>query len=169
MKMDVYFFSGTGNSLYIAKKIIEEAEGRAIPITSVINKESITPDADVFGIIFPVYYADIPLIIKRFAKKLSNIENKYIFAVSNYGGSTGTSFSSLDNILIEKGGKLSSAFGIHMPQNAFRKVWENYERIYRKCRKRIGFIIKKIQEKKTWNISFKCNIRMANKPFSWIS
>jgi flavodoxin len=145
MSIDIYFFSGTGNSLFIAKEITSKNDARLIPIAKVINESEIIIQAEVIGIVFPVYYADIPIIIKNFAQKLTNIHNKYIFAISNYGGSTGNSFKSLGNIFSGKGSELSAGFGIHMPQNAFRKPWEHYQRIYKKSRKRINFIIKKVQ------------------------
>jgi ferredoxin/flavodoxin len=143
--MDIYFFSGTGNSLFIAEEIKSKMDARLIPIAKVIDKPEIITPANVIGIVFPVYYADIPIIVKNFAQKLTDIQQKYIFAISNYGGSTGNSYKSLSNIFRGKGSELSAGFGIHMPQNAFRKPWKNYQRIYQKSRKRINFIIKKIQ------------------------
>ena len=83
---EVYYFSGTGNSLVLAKLVAERLGGALIPIASVIDREKIEPAADVIGITFPVYYADAPNIVRRFAEKLANTEGKYIFAISNYGG-----------------------------------------------------------------------------------
>ena len=57
MGTEIYYFSGTGNSLVIARNIAEKTKGTIISIPSVMNKESIESDADVIGIVFPIYYA----------------------------------------------------------------------------------------------------------------
>jgi len=58
-KIEIYYFSGTGNSLVVARDIAEKMNGNLISIPSVMDKESITTDADVIGIVFPVYYLGI--------------------------------------------------------------------------------------------------------------
>lgn len=41
MSIEVYYFSGTGNSLAVARDIAEQTRGKLISISSVINRESI--------------------------------------------------------------------------------------------------------------------------------
>ena len=75
-KVEIYYFSGTGNSLVVARDIAEKTNGKLIPIPSVMDKERITTDADVIGIVFPVYHAifdGMPLIIGRFVRKMENM------------------------------------------------------------------------------------------------
>ena len=143
-KAGVYYFSGTGNSLVVAKAVAERLAGDLVPIASVIDRERIGPTADVIGIVFPVYYADLPNIIRRFAEKLGDTEGKYVFAVSTYGGAAGASLKSLDDILRLRGHGLSAGFGVHMPQNAFRKPWENRKVISTLAQRRIDFIVRSI-------------------------
>jgi ferredoxin len=147
-KADVYHFSGTGNSLVLAKLVAERLGGGLIPIASVIDREKIEPVADVVGIVFPVYYADTPNIVRRFAEKLENTEGKYIFAISNCGGGAGDSLKTLDRILRSHGKTLSAGFGVHMPQNAFRKLWEMKSLAYRLAPKRIDFIARSIEARR---------------------
>lgn len=80
MNIDIYYFTGTGNSYYIAKKLSEKLSGELIPIAQVIDRTEITTDADVIGIVFPVYYGDIPIIVKDFCIKLKNkkLQNYYL-------------------------------------------------------------------------------------------
>ncbi len=132
---EIYYFSGTGNSLVVARDIAEKLEGDLIPIHSVVNKERITTHADVIGILFPVYYVgliNIPLIVQRFTSKLDEINNKYIFAVCTYGGGAGPTLTMLDEMIRARGGRLKAGFGVQMPQNAFRKPFENREKLYSK-------------------------------------
>lgn len=84
--IDIYYFTGTGNSYYIAKRIAVKTGGKLIAIADVVKNKSIETEAKTLVIVFPVYYVDIPLIVKDFAEKLLNIETKYIYAVTNYGG-----------------------------------------------------------------------------------
>jgi flavodoxin/NAD-dependent dihydropyrimidine dehydrogenase PreA subunit len=139
MNIEIYYFSGTGNSLAVAREISEKTNGKLIPIPTVMDQDHITTDADVIGIIFPVYYTgiiNIPLIVQRFVMKLENINKPYIFAVCTYGGGMGTTLKLLDTIIQSRGGRLSSGFGVHMPQNAFRKPFENKEKLYEEWKKK---------------------------------
>ncbi len=147
-KAKVYYFSGTGNSLVLARLVAERLGGDLIPIASVIDRERIEPAADVIGITFPVYYADTPNIVRRFAEKLENVEGKYIFAISNYGGGAGDSLVTLDRILRSRGKTLSAGFGVHMPQNAFHKPWEMKSLAYRRAPKRIDFIVRAVEARR---------------------
>jgi ferredoxin/flavodoxin len=136
----VYYFSGTGNTLYLAQHLSEKINSNLIPIASTIKHASINPGVDVIGIVYPVYLSMLPPIIENFAAKLTDIENVYIFAVSNYGGSTGSSFRQLSKVIEQRGGVVSSTHGIHMPQNAFLKSWENNEETIKKGLARINEI-----------------------------
>jgi flavodoxin/Pyruvate/2-oxoacid:ferredoxin oxidoreductase delta subunit len=139
MTTEIYYFSGTGNSLAVAREISEKTNGKLIPIPIVMDKKNITTDADVIGIIFPVYYTgiiNIPLIVQRFVMKLENINKHYIFAVCTYGGGFGTTLKLLDKMIKSRGGRLSSGFGVQMPQNAFSKPFENKEKLYENWKKK---------------------------------
>jgi len=145
---EVYYFSGTGNSLTVAKRVAERLRGDLVPIASMMDREEIPSEADVIGITFPVYYADLPNIVRRFAETLDFDETAYVFGIATYGGAAGASLKTLNRILTSRGRTLSAGFGVHMPQNAFRKPWESRRRIYRQARKRIDFVVRSIEARK---------------------
>jgi len=147
--VEVYYFSGTGNSLTLARLVAQRLGGELIPIASVIDREKIELTADVIGIVFPVYYAATPNIVRRFAEKLETTEGKYIFAISNYGGGAGDSLKTLGRIFEARGKALSAGFGVHMPQNAFHKPWEMKSLAYRQAPKRIDFIVRAVEVRRT--------------------
>ncbi len=151
MVTEIYYFSGTGNSLVVARDIALKMEANLISIPSVVDKEKITTDADVIGIIFPVYYlgtVNVPLIVQRFVNKLDEIDEKYIFAVCTYGGGSGSTLTKLDDIIKSRDGHLSSGFGVQMPQNAFKKPFENKSKLYNNWKeKKLGFIYEKVKAK----------------------
>jgi flavodoxin len=59
MEMDIYYFSGTGNSLSVAKDIAQEVKGTLISMSSGIDQEIIKTEADSVGIVFPCYMAQL--------------------------------------------------------------------------------------------------------------
>lgn len=118
MTTSIYYFTGTGNSLKIAKDIATGlGDANVIPIAKAVNDNSFNITADTIGIVFPVYIWGLPLIVAEFASKLSAGTNSYVFAVANYGGFPAGTLGLLDKALKTRGLKLSSGFGIRMPGN----------------------------------------------------
>lgn len=144
MATAIYYFSGTGNSLAAARELASKLGAALIPLAPLAEKETVVTDAEAIGIVFPVYFGDIPGVVGKFASKLTGIEGKYIFAVSTFGGASGLSLKSLGKILHLRGGALAAGFGLHMPQNAFLKPWEKQEKVFSACIKRLDKIAKSI-------------------------
>ncbi len=143
MSVVIYYFSGTGNSLAIARGIAERTGGMLVPMASIASEERIATDADAIGIVFPVYYVGlrhIPLIVERFIVKIDDIESKYVFAVCTFGGGAGRSLPLLDEMIRARGGHLAAGFGVQMPQNAFDKPFEDREKIVRRSKEKISAI-----------------------------
>jgi ferredoxin len=118
LSTDIYYFSGTGNSLVVARDIAKKTNGKLISMPSLIKEESIRTEADVIGLVFPVYYATndcgIPLIVGRFVEKLENIGSKYIFAVCTCGYMPGMTIENLKKAVALRGGKLAGGFTVRM-------------------------------------------------------
>ena len=150
-KPAIYYFSGTGNSLYIAKEMARHLNGILIPIAGTLDAEKICPEAVIVGIIYPIYYNDLPAIVIDFVKKLKCIQNKYIFAVCNYGGCGSQSIKTLGTLINDADGELSASYGIHMPQNAFKKPWENNDRIIDRAGIKIRKIAQDVTKRKKGN------------------
>ena len=142
----IYYFSGTGNSLTLAREIAKRLDADLIPIASALHGKDPIPAADLVGIVFPVYYADSPNIVRRFADRL--IGTKYVFGVCTYGGAAGESLDTLGRILRSRGEKLSAGFGAHMPQNAFHKPWERRERIHAHAGRRIDRVVRCVEARR---------------------
>jgi len=153
MSFEIYYFTGTGNSLAMARDIAERTNGKLIFISAVMNKQSIKTDANSIGIVFPAYMAHlygIPLIVERFIKKLEDVGSKYIFAVCICGGLENfnglPALKNLGKIIKSKGGKLSAEFSIKLPMNTMDyshiplPVDQNQETMFINCNNKIEVI-----------------------------
>jgi Pyruvate/2-oxoacid:ferredoxin oxidoreductase delta subunit/flavodoxin len=117
MSSEIYYFSGTGNSLAVARDLSVKIKAKLIPAASLTGLDSINTDADIIGIVFPIYDFKAPKIIDDFIKKLKNIESKYIFGVCTYGISPANAMKVLEKTIESCGGKLSAGFTVEMPHN----------------------------------------------------
>jgi ferredoxin len=117
MKATVYYFSGTGNSLAVAKDIAREIEGKLVSIPAAISEGIVKTDTKTIVMVFPVYIWGIPLIIERFIKTIENLKDKYIYAIVTYGGMPGATINILEKTLERYGGKLAAGFAVCMPGN----------------------------------------------------
>jgi flavodoxin len=121
MKTMIYYFTGTGNSLAAAKKIAAVlGDCDLVPIASLQNiTGDITPPTDRVGIINPVYFAGLPVMVAEFARRLDLSQAKYVFSVVTFGGSGASpALQQLDDILKKRKGRgLDASFMVKMPGN----------------------------------------------------
>ena len=117
MNTEIYYFSGSGNSLAVARDVSTELNAILTPIMSVINQENINIEADIIGFVFPIYDFKPPQFMQGFISKIKNIQSKYIFAICTYGITPAKSLKHLENTINSYGGHLSVGFAVEMPQN----------------------------------------------------
>lgn len=80
----VFYFTGTGNSLYIAKQI----EETPISIPQIIHRKKQEYSADSIGIVAPVYGHEVPAIVKDFLKN-AVFHTDYFYMILTYGNRHG--------------------------------------------------------------------------------
>ena len=78
--MKILYYTSTGNNLYIAKQLGEEL----ISIPQLMKNNEIYIEDDVVGIIFPVFYATSPKMLREFVEKVK-IRTDYLFLITSYG------------------------------------------------------------------------------------
>ena len=118
MSTNIYYFSGTGNSLKIAKDLNNNLQDSKIIRICEANKE-LTSDifSEKIGFIFPVYYRGLPHMVESFIKNLEVNPKTYFFAIANFGSYAALTFQQIDKLLMYKGTTLSANFSIAMPGN----------------------------------------------------
>jgi len=118
----IFYFSGTGNSLYVAKKLQESEYGELINITDALSKNRFKYEVkkdEKIGFIFPVYFLGLPTIVSEFIDKLKieSSANPFVYTVITCGGSPGNADKMLAKRLKQRNLQLNSAFSIEMPSN----------------------------------------------------
>ncbi len=109
-KTTLYYFSGTGNTLYMAKRLKEKLnECELIPIAGLMNQNSINATSEKVGFVFPVYTWSLPKIVYNFVEKIDLSNTKYIFAVCTKGGPGRQYVIQMLNILLEPKNKILDA------------------------------------------------------------
>ena len=86
--MKIFYFTATGNSLAVAKKIKSSLKGTELISIPQIIKEDINYEDEVIGLVFPTYCAYMPKIVRTFLKK-AKLKAKYKFAIATYGNDFG--------------------------------------------------------------------------------
>jgi len=72
MRRTIFYFSATGNSLEIARKIAKELGDCAIkPMAAQAPGETAGGLGEYVGFIFPVFYNGLPRLVKRFVERLA--------------------------------------------------------------------------------------------------
>lgn len=155
MKMQIYYFSGTGNSLYIAREIHKRfPTSNLVPIINVLNSNKIEVNGDSVGFIFPVHAFTMPIPVKELLEKVTFNSTTYFFAVATRGGSPCNVFKDIDNMLKKKGKQLDSHFFVDMPNNfthvAETPTKENIIELNSQAIKKLDTIEKIIKNKKKY-------------------
>ena len=88
MKTGIYYFSATGNSLTTAKLLAASLDGQCdvISLAALHNKQDIEVDYERVGFVFPIYYGDMPYLIRDTIRKMKFKQNTYIFIFKTYRG-----------------------------------------------------------------------------------
>lgn len=108
----IFYFTGTGNSLYVAKKI----GGRLIPIAQAVKLPRQIYRDEVIGFVFPTYAVGIPRIVEAFVKN-NMFQANYSFAIMTCGGTLGSSLARFAELLVPQGLKLDYTNKVIMIDN----------------------------------------------------
>ena len=114
----IFWFSGTGNSLYAAKRLSSELGN--IPLVQITDDpptSAVGGEGEKIGFVFPSYYGDMPRAVRAFVEKLDIKSGTYIFCVVTMGAVGQGSVGALNKVLKSKNIRLNYGRGILMPAN----------------------------------------------------
>ena len=146
--MTVFYFTGTGNCLAVAKKI----GGKIFSIPQEIEKENLVYEDDAIGIIYPVYCRYAPKMVRDFWVK-AKFNTPYLFTIGTYGNEDGACNYYIEKFAKEHGIKFNYINTLLMVDNylpAF-EIDDQVNKLSVKCTDyALSCIIKDIEERKNF-------------------
>ena len=117
--MDIYYFSGTGNSLHAARELRDRfPEARLLPMVQHMREEQPGSSADVVGFVFPIHLTNMPYPVEDFIEKLNVDSASYIFAAATRISTSYIADIRLNRILKKKGKTLDTFLIMNMAANS---------------------------------------------------
>jgi len=121
MSTEIYYFSGTGNSLFVARELEKRLpDARLIPIMSLQGQKTVKTQSDTVGFVFPVHALTLPIAVKKFIEKTDLSASDYVFAVATRLGTIFRGFEKMDRILSRRKKRLQAGFILTMCNNDTR-------------------------------------------------
>ena len=147
----IFYFSGTGNSLKVAKTLAKELGDGEIVSMAKSGNYNITKQYDTIGFVFPTYYWGLPKKVVEFVKN-TNFNNMatYYYSISTYGGIAGNSIRQMNELLNERNIKLNYGKGIRMVANYIISydIFNNIDKCLKRADKKLISIIHNIKNRK---------------------
>lgn len=116
----IFYFSGTGNSMYAASRL--QNEESLLDIAECVNSNRFRFElqkGEHAGFICPVYFYGLPTIVSYFLSKLElkAEDSTYIYALFTCGASIGGADQMLEAKLKKQGLHLDAVYSVKMPDN----------------------------------------------------
>ena len=120
----IFYFSGTGNSLWVAKQLGSTFNEKLISIADELKNDlasfdySLATNEKIF-FVFPVHSWGPAVLITRFIEKmnLKNYANQLIYAICVCGDNCGETNRIIRKAFAKKSIQLTHAYSIQMPNN----------------------------------------------------
>ncbi len=107
----IFYFSGTGNSKWVAEYLANKLDDSVINIVDVKDKSYTFTEGQRVGLVFPVYAWSAPQIVFEFARKI-NVNGAFVYSICTCGSEAGKTMKKLGKVI-----PLNSAYSISMPSN----------------------------------------------------
>ena len=151
MKHKIFYFTGTGNSLWAARILSSKLQdSEIIPILN--PSLAAIKESETVGIVYPIYMHRIPYLVAEFIRTLPKLD--YLYAVAINAGDTGQTFTYFRKQLSTRRDSLKAGFSIVTPSNylPFGEAvsGEKKERIMGTAQAKIERISKIISERKVF-------------------
>ncbi len=118
----IFYFTGTGNSLYAANHIAEAQGERLFSIARLMSRREEVyhfemGENELLGFAFPIFAWGPPKMVLDFIEKLDVAGKPYVFSLSTCGNTEGSTSKIMRKALAARGLNLDSTFSVQMPSN----------------------------------------------------
>ncbi|MBU4176138.1 MAG: EFR1 family ferrodoxin [Actinobacteria bacterium] len=167
--IDFYYFTGTGNTLLVARKMAETFSDSGIEVNFRRIESSDPADVDLshtLGIAFPVACQSTYLLVWKFLRALPECDGTEVFMVDTMQSFSGAIVGPLRKVLKKKGYRPIGAKEIVMPGNWFPKrinEEKNAGKVTRGLDKAAGFAQKIVDGSSRWR-----RVPVLSDGFYWI-
>lgn len=117
MTTRLYYYTGTGNSLWMARQLARRLDGETELVSLGTDYEMPDITCDRVGIVFPVHIWGLPRRVVEFVDKLTAHQTAYMFALAVNAGQVAATLLQLKKLLATKGMILNAGFDLAMPSN----------------------------------------------------
>jgi ferredoxin len=138
--MKILVFSGTGNCLWVAKKL----SGEILSIPKLEREKKYDIESDVVGIVVPIYAGDVPRFVSQYLGK-TKITADYVFAVFTAGYIAGNAAKTVQTELAKNGGRLDYSETLLMVDN-FLPAYTMENELYKLPKKDVEGNLEKIKD-----------------------
>lgn len=115
----ILYFSGTGNSRYVAEKISKVTGDNVISINEILKSgnKGIIKSEKPFVFVCPTYAWRIPRVVSEFIREANFKNTKEAYFILTCGGGIGEAVKYIKKLCIEKGFTLKGFASVIMPDN----------------------------------------------------
>lgn len=111
----IFYFTGTGNCLYVARQLTDD-NTELLSIPKLVNQEALNFEADEIGLVYPIYGHMPPYMVRQFLKK-AKLKADYTFAVLTFGARKCNAVEILDGITRKDGYRFNYISTLMMVDN----------------------------------------------------
>jgi len=153
MTTRLYYYTGTGNSLWVARQLAGRLDGEVELVSLGADYELPGADCDRIGLVFPVHMWGLPQHVRDFAARLLAAPGRYVFALAVNAGQVAATLLDLRDRLQERGLQLHCGFELCLPSNYI--LWEGaqpaakQQELFAAAQAKLDRIAAVIREKKT--------------------
>ncbi|HUL31468.1 MAG TPA: EFR1 family ferrodoxin, partial [Thermodesulfobacteriota bacterium] len=147
MTTKLYVYTGTGNSLWIARQLALELKEATIEFIPNLSA-GLEVEADRVGIIFPVHIWGLPGRVLRFVRHLRAKPETYFFALAVNAHQPAATLLQLRKLMSTQGQSLALGHSFPMPSNYI--PWggpgpiETQQRLFKEAREKVTAVAGKI-------------------------
>lgn len=116
----ILYFTGTGNSRYVARKISEEINDEVVSINQLIKQESKDELISInkpFIFVCPTYAWRLPKVVTEFIRKTKFSGSNKVYFIMTCGEDTAKAINYIQKLCDDKGWELKGMAEIKMPEN----------------------------------------------------